>query len=89
MAWPAGVSTTPRPDCASTGTPTWRSSRLICCDTAEAVKPSSSAARASVPRVATERSARRAVTSIMKPGYAIVARKHRWTACMVPGRLRS
>jgi hypothetical protein len=30
IACPAGVSTTPRPAGASTGTPTWRSSRLIC-----------------------------------------------------------
>src|SRR5262245_39541995 len=79
MACPAGVRTTPRPAGASTGTPTWRSSRLSCCDTAEAVNPSSSAARASVPRAATERSARRAATSIMKPCYAISGRKHRWT----------
>lgn len=68
MACPAGVSTTPRPAGASTGTPTSRSSLLICCDTAEAVNPSSSAALASVPRAATDRNARSAARSIMKAG---------------------
>jgi 4-hydroxy-tetrahydrodipicolinate synthase len=87
MACPAGVSTTPRPAGASTGTPTCRSSRLSCCDTAEEVNPSSSAARASVPRAATDRSARRAPTSIMKSGYAVSARKRRWTVCVGIGRI--
>src|ERR1700727_70827 len=89
MACPAGVSTTPRPAGASTGTPTWRSSLLICCDTAEAVNPSSSAARASVPRAATDRNACKAPTSIMKAGYAILARKHRWTALIGAGQDRT
>ncbi len=41
---PEPVRITPRPTRSSSGSPTWRSSRLTCCETALGVKPSASAA---------------------------------------------
>jgi hypothetical protein len=60
---PASVSRTRRPARSSSVTPLSRSSALNCCETADGVKPSDSAAAVTVPRRATSRSTRRRRTS--------------------------
>ena len=68
-ACPAGVNTTPRPTRAVNGTPTCADNRLTCCETAEAVNPSSSAAPATEPVSEIAANARKACGSSILPPY--------------------
>lgn len=86
---PAGVSTTLRPAGATNATPICRSSRLICCDTAEAVNPNCSAACPTVPNSATARNARSPPTSIMNADYTITGNNFCWTFTFVVRRIHA